>query len=673
MNIKYNYIFEKHGQSKGDNGIPSNHVWIDVGNALEMGCFDHHQDKLYKSSLDALVDKIDYLDDLINDVSNEVYIHIHELPDLDSVACTYAIEYILEHGKEQFDSFIKSEDGKTFIEYISDIDVGRKKNTSVPTLYAIFCLLDMNKEKGFETDKYVVDEGLAILDIIVNALKENVISDLYDDDLSTLLGEKYNEQYTKIRYTFSNYERNKEKGIVTSSKIKMWTEEGEQREVDAFIWKEPTDDTNEYNYARQEGAVFTILPERVKGINSETTSVVASINRDIDVDGTYTLKPIVEIVELLEQIEEQSVFEQTGYYRRNHSRPRNYRENEGYLNNPPFSVTSDPWYMKPEEDLFASPGDGSILPYDTILEIIKNNGSLVKKSYIACIEKDDIKTKREIKNKSISVWQNKVREITTNHNKHEHIVVFAELDASLIMHSNKILEAYCLNLIGSSINEGVSKTFLKLDYRTCIYSDLNYTIILVGTYEGENHGKTNFDSLQVSKVLNIDTLDKFTESELIKDVKNIFSRRSTLLDFGRQISKLKPNKRKEIELLYSKMLSFSADVQEDDMKSGLVQSRVYSYLKDEFEIEKLEQMNIEKISIITSESRERMVSKFNIISSVAVPFVLVSTLFQMGILKFESLLELKDYSSSIWGWLSIFILVIALTILILIFGNKKDK
>ena len=669
MALNYRYWFEKHGALKHSSGTLDEEVWLDVGNSLEMGCFDHHQVHGYGSTLMALLENLEYLENLKKsaEAQKEIIVHLHEEPDMDCVSCWFVVKYFLEHTRQKFDALF-GENGRArgLLSYVNNIDEGKGKVTDRPTLYALFSSLYINKEKSKETDTYVVEKGLELIALTIDLLSQKKDVDLSTYDFSELVSEEYTEEIRIIKN--SVYEEEKKSNAISFEKISIWTKEGVLEEVPAAIWKELPRDQYGYNFARKEGTIVTIVPYSIKGKNGdETTRVFASINPDIDTEKKYSLKPIVQIIEQMEQMEEQRYYDQTGRYRRDHSKPR---IDKSYLGEEPFSTTSDPWYFSPEEDLFDAPGAQSILDYEDIVEVIRSNGSTVKRSFVLSIGKDyKLNTIYEKKGIALSQWQRDVRNEINSDTDCK--IVFAELDSSLIRRSNQILKAYCMNLIGKSFHESGESHFLCLDYRTCIYADINCVIILVAT-----HGDNSYSALPAAGLLGIDTpeetLEKIRSSQLINNIEKVLKQRLELLDYGRKIGDLHIRKRKDIEKLNDNLLTFSARVQEENAIYNQLERQVYAFLKEEFEIDKLKSSVMDEISILVNESRDRLVSKFNVLSAFAVPFVLIATVFQMGIIRFEEILSLSGVSAWI-GWIIVILLMVILVIAIIFSGVFRSK
>ena len=662
MMLNYRIIFEKHGALKPSSGLMKNEVWLDVGNSLGMGLFDHHQLEGCQSALSALVNNRGFLVNLKESAQRHdpIIVHLHEEPDLDCVASYYALRFYLEQNEPEISEFF-GENGKGRIleKYINDIDAGKNKITDYPTLYAIFSCLDEGREKSEETDHYVVKRGLELLSTAME-LSELTETKLINYNFSECLADAFANEIRLVNDS-SSYEDEKKNNEISFEQISIWTKEGNIKHVPAAIWKHRPHSNNGYSYARKEGNVITIIPYAIKDEDdSKTTRVFASINPDIDKEKEYSLRPIAEIIEQMEQIEEQRLFEQEGTYRRDHSRPR---EAAGHLGKMPFAATSDPWFVKPEEDLFDSPRIQSILSYEDILEVIRNNGSAVKKSFVAELKETPalLYEKQMI---PLSDWQDEIKELLNKASSH--VVVWGELDASLIRHNNRLLEAYCLNLIGKPLHELREKSIHFVDYRTCVYSDINCTVILTATYDGYDAA-----TLALSGMLDTTNSESFITSKLIKDISAIVRQRNTLLEYEDEIGEIKPKKHKQIEDLNSKMLALSIQMQKDDLIEDLVEREIYSFIKFRFGISDLKSSVMDEMGIIVNESRDSLISKFNILSAFAVPFILIATVFQMGFVRFDEVLNLSGYAAYA-GWGVVILLIITLMILFSESDNVKD-
>lgn len=677
MSGRYLVNFKKHGAIRKNTGL-KNEVWIDVGNALEPGCFDHHQIKGCDSALMAVTENLQYLDELKKCKENgeDIHVYIHECPDMDCIASYYVIRFYLEKTQKQFDDMfgVKGK-ARSLIQYVNDIDAGKNKVVHYPTLYAIMCSIGDGMERTPERDKYILEKGYTLISEVMERISRSEDINLVTCDLSQWIGEAYQEEIGRINKATYIYEEAKEKNIISFEKILLWTKSGELEEVPAAIWNEVPKDFNGYAYARAEGNVVTVVPYSIKGENgAATTRVFASINPDLDKEKKYTLKPIVEIVEQMEQMEEQRIYEHTGEYRRDHSRPR---ELTGHLGEVPFSVTSDPWFINGNEDLFDSPGMQSLLEYEDILAVIRNNGSQIKRCQLIRYSAETANDvyKNTLSDKlSMSKWQKDVSDKLKK--KAEFHLLFTELDSSLIRHSNKILEAYCLNLVGRPYHECKDENFIHLDYKTCIYVDYKCMIILVATYKEES-----LSQMAIGEILNRDDI---LNSPLAKSVKNVIKQKSDLYSYGLKIGEfVKSNEaenekakkgRKKVNLsdLNDDLIEFSKRVQKEDMITNSTEKEIYDFLKNKYGIDSLKTALMDEVNILVNASRDRLLHKFNVLSAIAVPFVLIATFFQIGFIKLEEIIFFKG-DNAVIAWGIVAIIVIILTAFVWKAGSGKRK
>lgn len=653
---KYRFIFVKYGTVKPPNSIPKDQIWLDVGNSLEIGCIDHHQtqcDKadeqeakngsnekpeIYYSTFSALMGNLNLLNNLktaVADPDRVITVYLHEDPDMDAVASFFLVKTILEEG----DITTEEVTWQKFKEYVDDIDRGRKKNVESPTLYALFCALGaeyQDEDKKLKrTNDEVVDLGVELLSLVRHKLDKDPNFNLYKANLKEEITLPESVQYA-VSMCEQNIESYKMDNTGEDKNIWIWGKDNKKYEVEATFWKEPHKDER-YVYARNRGKVVTVVSRSARGVNgAETTQVVISVNPDVEEADKYSLLPFAEIIEQMEQLEEQRLFEQTGVYRRGRDRAR---ESDGRFARMPFAATSDPWYISEVFDIIDSPRIGSVLDHEDIRAIIEHNGCEVKK-YLS-IELGGKTDKQE--SVSISKWQKDVMGFMES--SEHHVITWAELDSSLIRKNNRMLEAFCMKMTGQSLSERNEGDFIFPDYRTCIYTDLNITIILSATYEG--------CELILKDLLNTDDVEKYKASKLVQTITKIIKQRETLLDLKSQTGTSGPDDRKSIEELNRRLRAFSTEVHKDDAemyKDGILE-QISKFLKERFEIETLKESIGEDLGILLNESRESLVGKFNRLSSIAVPFVIIATVFQMGLLKFDELINISmtPYKWIAWG------------------------
>lgn len=115
--------------------VMSNRIYLDVGNKLQKGIFDHHQSSHYRSAAEIIYNNPDLLLESINNEAEEIEIIMHYCPDFDAIASAYLATYLIEHG-------ILPEGAKELADYASLIDQGMKifspEQIKTPSTAAIF-------------------------------------------------------------------------------------------------------------------------------------------------------------------------------------------------------------------------------------------------------------------------------------------------------------------------------------------------------------------------------------------------------------------------------------------------------------------------------------------------------------------------------------------------------
>ena len=686
MDLNYIYTFEKHGMLAPVSGALENEVWIDVGNTLGMGLFDHHQGG-EGSAFSTVLLNTKYLKKLKKSAveGKDIHVHMHEAPDMDCISSLWFIKKFLELSKDEFDLFCSSKVVEKFREYVDSIDEGKGKETSYPTLYAIFSNIGENSDKDLQnTYKTIVERGLELLAIAEDKLKEDSDTDLFTYDFGRECRDLFGEEIHDI--SDSEYKREKTENKIDFCKIELWNKDNELVPVEAAIWKEESRGSNGYSFARKEGCVLTVVPSFCLDKEKTFTRVFASINPEKDPERNYTLKPIAEIIEQMEQVEEKALFQKEGRYRRDYSKPR---DTSGHFSKNPFAVTSNPWCISEAEDFFDAPYGYSLLDYRDILEVIKNNGSSVKKSFAISYKWDEDRSvsKPDYARYRIplNLWEDTVRiwkdpeNASDDREKDDYSgisengarIIYAELDSSLLRHSNEMLKAICMNIVGGTYHECRDDEFLFLNYRTCIYADLNYVVILVATSSKEDQEKDLPSDENTGNSLDryIDTKDndKFMASPLIQDILRLMDFRNSILFVGGQVGDVDISDRKAIEKLNKKMLQLSIEHQRDGIKNNYIEKSVYDFLLNRYEIDSLKSSIMEEVSVLTGEARDRMVSKFNVLSAFAVPFILIATIFQIGIIKFQEVVSLTG-TKALLGWCFVIVLI---AVIIYLLGRNK--
>ncbi|MCR5671391.1 MAG: hypothetical protein K6G10_10335, partial [Butyrivibrio sp.] len=214
--------------------------------------------------------------------------------------------------------------------------------------------------------------------------------------------------------------------------------------------------------------------------------------------------------------------------------------------------------------------------------------------------------------------------------------------------------------------------FLFLDYRTVIYADQSFIIILAATSkkkDGMTIFDSNYDQLSISKYIDTTNIDKFLSSPLIREMIEIVDLRNKMVDTGRATGNTDLNDRKAIEALNKEMLQLSLEHQKLSIRDSYIEKSVYAFLNDKYELEKIKSSIMEETGVLVNEARDKMVSKFNTLSAFAVPFILIATVFQMGIIKFQELASVTGVAADI-GWCVVIILI---AFLIYLLGKNSKK
>ena len=133
--MKFEHYFISAGTTREKSDNIGNEVWLDIGNRVEIGTFDHHCDKnKYKSTMDVFDQERELLRNTIERLTSTetVRIFLHTDPDLDAMFAAYIFQHCSEIG---FDIFECAETWNTIVEYVNNIDQGKRKNINGWTLY----------------------------------------------------------------------------------------------------------------------------------------------------------------------------------------------------------------------------------------------------------------------------------------------------------------------------------------------------------------------------------------------------------------------------------------------------------------------------------------------------------------------------------------------------------
>ena len=382
--VNFRYIFEPYGEI-APKSILTNEIWVDVGNASADGVFDHHQSWELNSAFEAVIIHADHFTGLRKYLATyrgnfpEVIFHVHEYPDTDCVLSVYAIQKMIRDNATDPKSALKEKVADALLEYVNEIDSGRKKVISTLTLYAYFCKIGTRGADVATRSREILEEGLRLMEMVSEAIEKSEKEiDLFRTPIQEYLDTSklryYETAIADIERCRRSYQNDKQENRVKLERVMLWNTEKKSPElVKAAIWETRASEEDQYIFARDDDqcllTVYYPEIEKDEQTESETTRVIISLNPNIPEAYSFTLRPLAEILEQFEQIEEERLYRETGRYRRDHSKAR---DTSGIFASAPFSETSDPWYISRKEDMIDAPRMRSILPYERILSIIRN-------------------------------------------------------------------------------------------------------------------------------------------------------------------------------------------------------------------------------------------------------------------------------------------------------------
>jgi hypothetical protein len=584
--IKFTYIFVKRGSNA--TGMAPQNIWLDVGNKVDMGVFDHHQEGGLGSAFECLKENYKkYLADAREylKIKKEITVVVHEGPDLDCIACAYAVKRILENDSEEAPFDEKTWNKLT--EYVNAIDNGKKKKISEPTLYAYICAIGRVERDPKKRNKEIMEEGVLLFDLVSQKIAEKENIDLYNDSIETYIEkdklknlDAVKEQIERSR---NGYRRDKEENRVIVKNIQLWKGE-ELASVPAAIWYKMPSEKDGYIFARDDDkCMLTVYPFE----NKETLKIdrtIITLNPNMEGYEKYELLPIAEIIEQCEQIEEKELFGKTGRFRRDHSHPR---ENEGVFSELPFSVTCDPWFVSDEKGIIDAPGNGSILAYEQIASIVENTGFMAKKfelvkmvgdggESISLINQTNVRFGEIYKESSKYLSEGEEKE------KEEYFLAMVKVDASILRRSNALLKMICLNIAGKSDSLFCENNFFVIDYRTCLYVDGTITVLAAC-----DDGNMSLQHIMKNKDNRI--ADQLMESKLYTDLSKLFSHRHKLQKIGKSLAEKADLKNDDMDTrtMNSELVTLISEMQTDDIIINPVEQEVYSFIKEKLQIENL--------------------------------------------------------------------------------------
>ena len=277
MQIQYHRTYEKHGAVAPEE-ILDNDIWLDVGNSLRSGVFDHHQPGGQESAFTALIHYGHFLEKARAYVNTcrsrqeppEIFLHVHSLPDVDSLAVMYAVEKMFERNAAGPADVFRRETLDVLLNYVNQIDNGKQKVLTDLTLYAYLISVASGMPDGQEKNEHICREGLHVLELVEKALDQNPMLDLFHAPIRTYVDTAllacYSTAEEKMKQQVIAYQKDKEENNLVFRMVRIFNRQKGQTElVKVGIWQRDPSGSNGYIYARDiDGCMVTVLPARLK-------------------------------------------------------------------------------------------------------------------------------------------------------------------------------------------------------------------------------------------------------------------------------------------------------------------------------------------------------------------------------------------------------------------------
>lgn len=595
MNVNFIYTFEKQGEIAPED-ILKNELWVDVGNTVKDGVFDHHQDGKFKSAFECVMRRTGcykkvntYLKSKQRE-NAEVKIHVHEAPDIDCLFSIFAIKRMVDEGLSNPAEAFNEKVLDILLTYVNTIDSGRGKDLRHATLYSYFCNIGADIKDLKKRSQEYIDEGLKLLGLVIAKLEDSTESvDLFSTplegyiDISTL--KYYSALQEAIKNNLDVYQNDKKESQVIIKSVNLWnTVKRTMEPVKAAIWVNLPSEEDEYIFARDvDKCVLTIYPIKIKADNSQegVTRAIIALNPDLPQSEEFSLLPLAEALEQCEQTEEELLYEQTKRYRRDHSRSR--RE-DGRFSEIPFYETDDPWFISEKGDIIDAPRAESIIPYSRILSIIENDSYMTKRAGFLRFagESGSLKIEKaeELGEISFGELYKKTRakiDAMQEDASLQHLFAFVKVDPSMLRYSNNWLKACCLNMVGKSDLRFSRDNILQIDYRTCLYTDQSITILVAIDRRNQS----------LSSLVDEQTLEN---SRICVDLEKVLEHQLKLRSIGKDLSdtiEKITQESKEIDRFNEELVQLSTRMEEDDLIANPLEQEVYAFIKDTWGIESL--------------------------------------------------------------------------------------
>lgn len=622
--MQYIYYFEDKGSIAPEALLP-NQIWVDVGGADRDGVFDNHRHGGKESALECvfqhparLKQAMDYIRSCSGSGQDpEIEFHLHFFPDLDCIASVYVIRKVLEGDRTEAEpvSVLGERISGIIREYVNSIDRGRQKHTTDLTALAYLYSLGDRTHSAVARSKLILEEGLKLMQLIVEGLEVgrddiNLFTDPLERyvDVSCLDQIFYQKARMYIESARRHYEEDRKNKRVVFRKIRLWNREKRREEdVTAAVWEKLPSGEDGYLYAREmDACMLTVYPYAIRedGEDGSCTAVIIALNPDLESADQYTLRPIAEILEQCEQIEEAVIYARTGRYRRDHSRPR---EEWGIFGEEPFSETSDPWYITEAEDLIDAPRRGSLLNYEQVLSIIKSASSMVREAeiiryrYAAGEERMAAVIygkKQRISLGSLYFFSREVLEDTNRKPGDDYLFALVRIHPDTLRYNNALLRYICLNMVGKSSLGSNEDNILFLDYRTCLYADQTITIVVEAGTRNQALKKLLAPGPGEAGLL---------QSEICGCLRRLAGHRHRLRAIGTRLPKMMErgrNSEESVEELNTELVRLNTTLQKDDIIPDSNMQEIYSFVREKLGIEDLKKTVLQSAEFLIGKQQQ---------------------------------------------------------------------
>lgn len=719
--LEYEYYFVPQGTTRESHGDFKNEIWLDVGNRIEKGTFDHHgcMEKSINSTVGLLFEMPELLAETVNSINGKekVRIYLHREPDTDTIFAVYFFKQFAEIEdttsiKKSIIDFKKTKVGEKIIQFVNEIDQGDKDGIGEKTLYSHICKLDDEKlreywgtktavegfNKAIETGLLWVEEAIAKIreddsfsikkgEFSPNDEVGKIIRDEFpDEELASVVEER---KKTEGKQTPTEcYENDKKQGRLYIKNIELWKKNGSTEIVKAAIWNTiPSDPDSSYREAREEGAVVTFVPQKERQNN---TDVIISLNKKSNKKGSskeesdsdYSLKEVGEIYELMEQIYDKAFMERNGIMRRNYSRPRGDGKSKIFTSKP-FSATSDPWYVSTSCDQVAAPKVGSGLSISQMIEILENITRMIKKSFVMSYDlkasqTDEHKYPNEEQIKGDKTEEQKDMPLPVELKPNEEVgnkSLFSwcqkvKKNAKTISREGKypLVIAEVDSQLLSYSDDILKEVFMNLSDGAFLDADANSVLKLdYRTHIFVNQGiaaifvaTSDFtdNTKLLDGMLDMSTNNSIKDSSIISIFSKILYQREKYKEIGKFIGDFADHKR-DIKSKRKELIMLLAGAQADECFNTQVELDCYKFISNALNVPELKGSLKESMEMISGYSQESVYGGMDFLSRITIPFVLIGTLFQIGALRFGPMLDVAaEKSFTAWTIISLLTLVI---------------